>query len=139
MMEFRDSKSEDLEYCRLNSVDNDVKIYPNWDLTGWNKTLIIDDEIIGVGGIVIFWSGFGEAWLCLSKNVEKHKVKFVLFLKSQLSFALKDLNLIRLEINVRTDYPESQKLVEALGFQFEGIRRKYLPNGKDAYLYAIVG
>ena len=138
MIEIKDATNGDLDYCKTNSIDGDIKVYPNWDLTGWNKTVVVDGEIIGCGGVLIFWTGFGEAWICLSKNVERHKIVAVRFLKKVLEDVLNEFNLVRLQITVRPDFPDAIKLVESLGFQYEGIMRKYLPTGKDAYLYAIV-
>jgi len=137
-IEIRDAKPEDLDYCRKNGIDEDMKVYPNWDLTGWTKTMLIDGEIVGIGGIVIYWQGMGEGWICVSKNIEKHPVKSVLRLKNLLMEVLKELDLRRLQVAVRFDFAQAIKLVQALGFEKECLMKKYLPGGKNAWLYSIV-
>ena len=44
----------------------------------------------------------------------------------------------RLETQVFLDWPPGQRWVEMLGFQREGLMRRYTPDNRDAWLYARV-
>ena len=132
------AEQKDLDYARENALYDNVKEYPPLELTGWSKTLIIDDEIIAVGGVVVFWPGVGEAWLQLTKHAEKHKIALVRCVRLIMALAFKELNLHRMEATATFD--EARKFNESMGFKCEtpdGMR-KYTQNGKTAYLYSIV-
>ena len=44
----------------------------------------------------------------------------------------------RIQIEVKTDYRMGCRWAEALGFKREGLMRRWMPDGSDAYLYGRV-
>lgn len=132
------AEQRDLDYARENALYDNVKEYPQFKITGWSKTLMIDNEIIAVGGVVVFWPGVGEAWLQLTKNAENHKIALVRCVRIMIALAFKELKLHRMESTATFD--EARIFNEYLGFKCEtpdGME-KYTQNGKTAYLYSIV-
>lgn len=132
------AEQKDLDYARENALYDNVKEYPQFEITGWSKTLMIDNEIIAVGGVVVFWPGVGEAWLQLTKHAENHKIALVRCVRIMMALAFKELKLHRMESTATFD--EARKLNEYLGFKCETPEgmEKYTQNGKTAYLYSIV-
>lgn len=138
MIEIRNALQSDLDEVRQDSIDIAAKNYPNWDLNGWAKTAIIDGQIVGVGGCVVYWEGVGEGWFCLSKKVLAHKIEILNCIKEIIEQAFSELKLKRMQVSERTDSPQTIKMAEALGFKREGLMKSYLPDGMDAYLYSMV-
>jgi RimJ/RimL family protein N-acetyltransferase len=138
MIEIRDALQSDLDLVRQDSIDVAAKNYPNWDLNGWAKTALIDGQIIGVGGCVVYWEGVGEGWFCLSKKALEHKIGIFKCIQRIIEQAFLELKLKRMQVSERADSSQTIKMAEALGFNREGLMKSYLPDGTDAYLYALV-
>jgi RimJ/RimL family protein N-acetyltransferase len=135
-IEILDAKQSDIDYIMENPIHDATKdTWSGMKLNGLAKTAVIDGEIIGTGGIAIYWEGVAGCWLLLSKHAEKYPVKMVLAIRNVLEQLSKENNIRRLDTECRTDFPKAQKLVEALGFEYEGLKRGYLPDGTDALMY----
>lgn len=140
MITIRKATQEDLDFARQNPIEVAVKEYPRLELGGIAKTGLVDGEIVGVGGVVIYWEGVGEGWIILSKKVLNFKIEVVMCIKEMMEQVIVDCRLRRLQVTVRVDFPQAKKLVETLGFEQEGLMRKYLPDGTDCWIYAkIIG
>ena len=141
----RPMKIEDLSFIKVRGVELDrvsskeflegMKININ---EGPSFTLEREGKIIWCGGIRIFWDGVGEAW-CLVSEEGSHFPKLILSsTKKMLDFMQKDLKLHRVQATSRTDIPSFWKFLEHLGFEREGVLRKFGADGADSYLYARV-
>jgi RimJ/RimL family protein N-acetyltransferase len=73
-----------------------------------------------------------------SDEVAKYPVEFFRKTRRLLLLYFGAYNLQRLEINVRSDYLIGKRFAEKLGFEPEGIMRKYGFDGSDYILYARV-
>lgn len=138
MIKIRDATQEDLDYLKQNPIEGAVKNYPKLELNGSAKTAIVDGEIVGVGGVVVYWTGVGEAWIILSNKAKEFKVEIIMCINRIMEQMIFENRLRRLQVTVRTDFPQAKKLVEALGFECEGLMKKYLPDGTDCWIYALV-
>lgn len=103
----------------------------------------LDGVVIGCGGIVIHWPGFGEAWLIFPENVkDNHKPIEHRIAKKMLYEMIKDNDLKRTEISPRCDWPPGLSYARFLGFKVEGKRRKYMPDADgtlvDCFLMSII-
>ncbi len=101
-------------------------------------TAIVNDEIVGCGGIDLLWPGVGEVWLMLSCEIDKYPLQALQIIKDGLAKLIDDNNLWRAEAWGRVGFPQAHKLFKYLGFKVEGKGRKRTPDKADAILYAIV-
>ena len=136
MIELRQATQEDLDYVKANPIEKAAKDYVDLPLSGYARTAVVDGDVIGVGGVVVYWKGFGEAWVILSEKANDHKVEMVLCIEKFIEEAIAELDLQRLQCTARTDFPKGIELIEHLGFKREGLMRCYNPDGSDAYMYA---
>ena len=103
-------------------------------LEGNSFSGVVDNNVIACGGIMDIWQGRGVAWMLLSSNISKWFLKIDRAIRVQI--AQSDLQ--RLEAYCYCDHLEGKRWLELLGFQQEGIMKKFTPDGKDHYLYARV-
>lgn len=138
MIEIVDAKQKDLDYVRNHPLDENVaKRFNDVKLTGWAKTVAYNGDILGVGGVVVYWPGVGEAWLFLSKHVIEHKLKAAFYVRSMMQTSIEELNLHRLQCTVRADFHKAIKMVERVGFLREGVMKAYTEDKIDTYMYGI--
>ncbi len=100
----------------------------------------IDDscEIIIIGGVVETWKGVGAAWLMTSPLFPRNKIWAHRAIRDILYDAIETYDLHRVETLVLEDHLVSQKWVGRLGFQQEGLFRKYDSNQNNHYMFARV-
>ncbi len=138
-MIIRDLQDGDLEYVRENPLEGAVKNYPKMIPTPPAYTIIFDDEIVGVGGMIILWKGVAEMWLMLTANCRKEGFFGIIAfeaIKNKVDEMLEEHKIRRAQATVRIDFPKAKKMVKALGFELEGIMKSYTPDGADVELYA---
>jgi len=117
--------TEDLRELAIDRENNEQCV------TAW-----VDGEIIGCGGIDIMWEGVGEVWLLMSYETDKCMVKSYRLIRNGIKKLINDNNLQRCQGWCRVGFTKGHTLFRHLGFEPEGIARKYLPDGTDAILYA---
>lgn len=101
-------------------------------------TGLIDDKIVGCGGIDLMWEGVGEVWVMLAYDIGCHSLKAYKVIKDGLEKLIKDNNLRRVQAWGRIGFDASHTLFKHLGFIPEGIARCYGYDGSDYILYAKV-
>lgn len=102
-------------------------------------TAVHDGIIIGCGGVKALWPGVGEAWGVPSVHVVNYKRDVVMLAKEALRIIWKqspDLN--RVQAVVASGFVKGELLAGYLGFECEGVMRKYGKNGEDFKLFALV-
>jgi RimJ/RimL family protein N-acetyltransferase len=107
---------------------------------GVGYTALLEGEIIGCGGIRIYWKGVGEAWAIYPRRVGKMRLDHRLA-KEKLYEMIEDNDLKRIQSTPRCDWQESVTYSKWLGFKIEGKMRKYFPiNGDlvDCYMMSII-
>ena len=115
-----------------------VKNFADVKISGDAVTGVHEGKILGVGGCVLWWPGVAEGWYALSEHVDNHKVSAVLCLNRMIEELVKRHNLHRLQTTIRTDFEHAIKLVEFVGFSFEGTLKAYTEDKKDVYMYALI-
>jgi hypothetical protein len=138
MITTRIANQEELEYVRLNPIEDATKGYPHLDLNGYALSAIVEGKVVGVGGVIPMWDGVGEGWFILTKDVLNCKVEIILVIHKIMKRMFEDLKLWRLQAHTRVDFPKAIELLEHLGFKREGRMSMYLPDKSDAYLYSRV-
>jgi hypothetical protein len=133
----RPSIQSDIEYLRQNPMEEALTKYPQLKICDQNTyTAEVDGEVMVLGGIITLWSGVGEGWVILSKNCNKTPVLIYSCIKNVFKQLIKAGEFWRIQAIVRTDFPQSIKMIEHLGFKREGLLEKYCPDKCDAYMYA---
>jgi len=94
-------------------------------------TICEQEEIIACGGVHIMWEGVGEAWLVLSKEAYKSPISVARYTYQLFDTIMNENELWRVQASVHTDDDESVRFAEWLGFEDEGLMKKFGPDGAD--------
>lgn len=97
-------------------------------------TAMLDGHPIACAGVVEVWRGRAYAWALLSDEAGPHMLRLTREIRSR----LERLPFRRVEMAVDAGFPEAARWARVLGFWLEtpNPMRGYLPNGRDAWLYA---
>ncbi len=139
MLEIRNILPGDMEYVKANPFETYIKLYPNQTPPETSYTCLFDGKIVAVGGIREYWKGVGESWLILTKHAQKKGIFGLIAynaIKKKLNEIIEDEKFWRIEANARADFPKAIRFIESLGFEFEGIKRKYTPDQCDMRSYS---
>ena len=99
-------------------------------------TGLVDDVVVGCGGIDELWPGVGEVWLFLSYEVDKYPIRSYEVIRQGLEELIEHNNLWRVQAHGRIGFPAAHTLFRHLGFKVEGKEEMYAPDGTDCLLYA---
>jgi hypothetical protein len=92
-------------------------------------------RVLGCAGLIPLWPGRAQAWAYLDRGCGGSFVA----IHREVSRFFDVCEYKRLEIIVRSDFPEAHRWARLLGFECEApLMRAYLPCGSDAALYARV-
>ena len=106
---------------------------------GWSYTLIEYGHIICCAGIVNMWPGVGEAWFIASSKIHNNVRPFIRFAKTDVMQKVVDENdLWRVQAVCKSDWPAAMKFARFMGFEPEGLMKKYGPEGMDYFRVAWV-
>lgn len=142
MIKIRKLQDGDIEYVRINPLEEAVKNYPEFSPDPKNSyTVILDDKIVGVGGIMILWEGVGELWLILTKDSKREGIYGLMAfdaIRKKIDEIIEECNIYRAQAPVRVDFHKAIKMMEALNFENETPNgmKNYCPDGCDVYMYA---
>lgn len=98
-------------------------------------TVMDNQEVIACAGLAEQWPGRATAWSILSKHVAGMKMAR---LHKMVARFLDMQNYTRIEMTVDHEFEQGHRWAKMLGFEWEGLMRKYNPNGVDCDLYARV-
>ena len=89
-------------------------------------------ETLQQPGFVDMWPGVGEAWFIASNKIHEYPRKFIRFAKTDVMQRVIDENgLWRVQAVCKSDWPVALKFARFMGFEVEGVMRKYGPEGMD--------
>ena len=139
MLRFLPFAQEHVQHIKLMfdlSEDGRKALVEHKDIRGY--TLFEEDVVLGIGGVHNIWNGVGEAWLLLGKEafarprtVARHTVNMFDHMQEEHKYQ-------RIQASIAVNDAKAKRFAEWLGFQNEGIMRKYGPDGSDYYRYARV-
>jgi hypothetical protein len=97
-------------------------------------TALIGGVPIACAGLVEIWQGRAYAWALLAEGAGRYLLPVTREIRSRLDAS----GFARVEMAVDAGFIAGCRWAELLGFKLETPEpmRKYLPNGRDAYLYA---
>ena len=87
-----------------------------------------DGQLLGCGGVGMYWSGVGEAWLLLSARVSNYPVSLHRICSRALSRIIDDEKLHRVQAVVPQGHERARRWIERLGFCYEGLMPGYGPD-----------
>jgi len=98
------------------------------------STIAVNGVPMLCGGVQKYWEGRGHVWAIFNLNSKRCFLPVFRAMKAYLKMQKID----RLETYVPTYLIKQQHRAELLGFKAEGIAKKFLTNGDDCVLYAMV-
>ena len=93
------------------------------------------ERIVGCGGLALEHPGCSIAWTLLHPELSG---PHMLALHRNARKALEAATTRRVQADCDPAFAPARRWLELLGFQYEGIRRAYAPDGRDMALYARV-
>lgn len=97
-----------------------------------------DGVLLGVIGGVIVWPGVASLGSIFTRAIYDHRIGMVRTTRRVIEAVMEEYSLHRMEMAVKKDYPTGHRWAEALGFQAEGILRKYNSSKEDYVMYGRV-
>lgn len=104
----------------------------------FSVTLMADDKPIICSGIVELWPGVGEGWFVATDDLTNHPVTIARATKEVLYDQIDEGGYWRLQANIRTTWFTAVRFSEFLGFEKEGVMKKFGPDGANYLRVAIV-
>ena len=142
MIKIRKLQDGDIEYVKANPLEDTVKSYPDMPIDPKTSyTALWDGKIVGVGGISMMWAGVGELWMILSKDSKldgAHGIVAFDAIRKKIDEIIEENSIVRAQATARLDFPKGIKMLMALGFEKEGLLRKYTPDRCDVYRFSRV-
>lgn len=99
-------------------------------------TILHNKKPVAIFGLVLWAEGIWHWWGLLSDGVKECPIAFHKECLRILKENMLRHNARRMQMDVRADYKMGRHWATALGFQCEGLMKKFGPNGEDHYLYA---
>lgn len=97
-------------------------------------TAVVDGLPVACAGFVPVWVGRAYAWALLGADVGPHLLAVTRAIRCRLACS----GFRRVEMAVDCEFANGRQWARMLGFKCEGLARAYLPNGRDAWIYARV-
>lgn len=145
MIEIRKATLQDIEEAAANPLpifDNGVDHKPGC-IHCLNSGVLMamvtkDGDLCGVMGGFTYWGGVATVGALFTPHLKKYPIAAVRSMMEIIGINQELLGLHRMELAVKTDYKTGQRMAEALGFQVEGLLRKYTADKQDHYMYGRV-
>lgn len=128
--------SQGTNAAQIGMEPDHYEVFNNLEFENLSFTAIADNSFICSAGIVPMWQGVFEGWFIGSNKIWDHPVLAARAIKKGMKQLYQDNNITRLQTAVRADFPMGIKFAKWLGFEDEGLMKKYDMEGKDFYRYA---
>ena len=102
------------------------------------ETVTINGRPVAIFGLLIQWRGVATAWSVTDDRIEDAPKDFHKVVLEMIEEYTRVFHIWRLQFNVVANYRQGVKWAEALGFENEGLMRKFDPKGRDYYRFARV-
>ena len=138
MIEVRPIQPGDFEKVMKDPYQKSLKSYPEMKAPSNSVTVIFEDEIVAVGGIVAVTEDVGELWLALTEASKKHGIfglATLAAIERNIESLVKDNGFKSVRAEVRADFPEAQKMVRAMRFIKGETLKAAAPDGCDLIRY----
>ena len=105
---------------------------------GLSWSVDIDGTIVASAGLVPLWAGVAEAWMIAGDDVEKHRIKLARKMCVTFDEVMRQQGFYRAQANLHCGFERAIRLAEWLGFENEGLMRRFGIEGADYFRYARV-
>ena len=99
-------------------------------------TLFDEDTILCFGGVHLLWKGVGECWIMLSNEGKLKPLTVAKYTIKLFDDIMSKDSLVRMQASVSASDPKAISFAKWLGFEVEGLMKKYGPDGNDYYRLA---
>jgi len=100
------------------------------DTKAW--TILRDDRVLAIGGLVEFWPNRAQAWAVLNEDNLPYDL---LAVTREALIVLNDAKYRRIEMCVKVGFEHGERWARVLGFTREGRMTCYDPFGNDNWMY----
>ena len=133
---FKPEHAKEIMAGRLNDGTPDVTYsfadyIDTYEVDGKSFTAIHNGHVVACGGVTPMWSGVGEVWLLGSHRVRDNKTSLTRAVYDTLGFLMDDNNYWRLQGTVLASWTSGLRFARFLGFEQEGVMKKYGPDQQD--------
>lgn len=101
---------------------------------GEAHTVMVDGKPIACGGLIQIWAGRAYVWSYLSDEALKH----MRFIHRAALAGLARARWARIEMAVDVGHAAAKRWAVHLGFELEGVARKWTQDGRDVEIWARV-
>ena len=105
---------------------------------GLSWSVDIEGTIVASAGLVPLWAGVAEAWMIAGDDVEKHRIKLARKMCVTFDEVMRQQGFYRAQSNIHCGFARAIRLAEWLGFENEGLMRRFGIEGADYFRYARV-
>jgi hypothetical protein len=119
------------QYIESLAIDDTQKIK---DHDGLSYTLIQDGKILLCFGVTLMWRGVGEFWIMPSDSDELVSISVINHVTQMIDIIIEQFTLNRIHIQVRVANERTLCFINSLGFDKEGLMKKYGPEGGDYFM-----
>ena len=104
-------------------------------LKGKSYTVFKGDTVIACWGYIFLWKGVFDMWTIPSVHVPKYIKSYVIEIKHWISRFMEIYKAHRLQTTTLVD-DSHRHWMKLLGFEYEGLMKKYAESGEDHLLWA---
>lgn len=108
------------------------------DLSMEAITFLHNDEPIAIVGWYLISPGVLQVWSLISDGVSQCPIAFHKSVRLLIEHGFERFELRRMQMSVRLGFGPGWKWAKALGFNCEGVMKKYGTDGSDYWLFARV-
>jgi hypothetical protein len=102
-----------------------------YDVPSMSFTSIKNGHVVACGGVTPMWEGVGEVWLLGSDKVSENKASLARAVYDTLSSLAEHNGYWRLQGTVLANWKQGLRFARFLGFEEEGLMKKYGPDKQD--------
>ena len=99
-------------------------------------TAILNNKPIVSAGMKMVWGKVAEGWVIGTSEMLKHPITISKVIKKDFARIAKEQDIERIQTAVRKDFKTGIRFVEWLGFEREGLMKKWGFDSSDQYMYA---
>ena len=129
------TKENGIEYYGAGTLE---ELAQRTEEDGLSRTGIVNDVIVACGGIRKLWLGVGEVWIMLSPQTALYPIRTYECIEDGFEKLIEENDFHRLQGWCRVGFAKAHTLFRHLGFNPEGIAKKYTPDGVSCILYALI-
>lgn len=143
MIEIVPFKPEHMVNIEKADIDADIMVFlGDIDLraAGYARggpaiTMLSDEIVLAVGGVIQFWKGVGEAWMMVAPEGRKKSLSLYRYMDEFINICFLKYSFHRIQTSIVFGHNEAHKCIMRLGFMPEGMMVNYGPQKENYVRY----